>query len=367
MIYLDSAGTTKMDKRVIDVMNESFENDFANPSSLHSLGFQVEKKMRKSREAIANQLGVLPDNIFFVPSATIANNAVVNSVGVKSGQNVVLSKVEHSSMQRISENFDGEFRYVGVCGKCFVDIEELLELVDDNTVLVSIIHVNNEIGSINDIEEISRRVKEKNPNVLVHSDGVQAFKKIDISLKNIDFYTVAGHKINGPKGIAALYVKNPNKFTSLYFGGGQEKGLFSSTENTYGIFGIGEAAKLDNNYEKIVELNKYLREEIVKIEGVKIISPEENVSPFILSVHVENIGSEVLLHYLEMDGIFLSSGSACSKGKASRVLKAIGLSDEQAKGVIRISFDRNSNKEQVDIFLEKLKEKIEIIRGILKR
>lgn len=372
MIYFDNASTTKMDESVAEKMKESFEINFANPSSLHSLGFDVEKRIRKSREDIATSLSVKADNLFFVPSGTIANNAVIRSAILNNKNrldkvNIVISSIEHASLQQAALNNDIEFRYVKVDKYGFIDENDLLDKVDENTILVSIIHVNNEIGSINNIQKLSRLVKDKNSKVLFHSDGVQAFKKINIELSGIDFYTISSHKINGPKGIAALFIRNPKNFHPSYFGGGQEKGLFSGTENTYAIIGFAQAVKLNNNADEIERLNKLLRDKLSKVEGSRIISPEENVSRYILNVYIEAIGAEILLHYLEMDGIYISTGSACSKGSDSKVLKEIGLSDSEIKGCIRISFDRNTNQNQVEMFLNKLKEKVEMIRGILKR
>lgn len=367
MIYFDNASTTKMDPDVIEVMNKAMIDSFANPSSLHSLGFDVEKKIRKARASIAKELGVKGDNLFFIPSGTIGNNAVINSCHVK-GCNIVISNTEHSSIQELVNNRkDIEFRLVKTNRYGFVNEEDLLDKVDANTSLVSIIHVQNELGSINDINTLAKKVKEKNRKTLFHSDGVQGFKKIPVDLKDIDFYTISSHKINGPKGVAALYIKDPRSFNPLYFGGGQESGLFSSTENTYGILAFEKAASLCTNYDNVKKINEYLRSELVKVGGVKIISPEVNFSPYILNVCIDGIGAEVLLHYLEMDDIYISTGSACSRGKESKVLKAIGLNASDIKGCIRLSFDRNTSIEEAEEFVKKVENRIDLIRGMVKR
>ena len=366
MIYFDNASTTKMDKSVVEAMNKAFEEDFANPSSLHKLGFETEKKIRKNRAKIAKSLGVNPEQIYFSPSASLANSTVLESFYRQDG-NILVSETEHSSIiNNLKNQSDIEVRLIEVDKFGFVDKDDMLDKIDENTKLISIMHVQNELGSINDINKLSKLAKEKNPKVLFHSDGVQAFKKIEIELENIDFYTISAHKINGPKGISALFVRDKNTIKPIYFGGGQEKSLFSGTENAYAIAGFAKAIDLDNNYLKICELNKFIRKEIEKIEGVRSISHEDNSSPYILNVCIDGIGAEILLHYLEMDDIYISTGSACSKGAESRVLKAIGLSDDEIKGCIRISFDRNSNMKEAKEFVSVLREKIELIRRIVK-
>lgn len=366
MIYFDNAATTKMDISVVEAMNKAFEEDFANPSSLHKLGFNVEKKIRATREQIAKILKVKSEQIFFAPSASIANNTVVFSQA-KKGKNILLSEVEHSSLSKIVDQLDCEIRLLKVDQYGRALVSDMLDKIDDNTVLVSIMHVQNELGTINDINELARLAKEKNPKILFHSDGVQAFKKIDVNLKDIDFYTFSGHKINGPKGIGGLFVRNKKSISPIYYGGGQENGLFSGTENTYAIAALGQAIKLENNFEIIAEINSFLRKELENIEGARILSPSEEASPYILNVTFSDIGAEILLHYLEMDDIYISTGSACSKGAESRTLHALGLGEEILKGAIRISFDRNSSLDQAKIFIGKLRERVVLIRSIVKR
>lgn len=364
MIYFDNASTTKIADEVLEQINISYESIWANPSSLHKLGFESEKHIKNNRDILSKNLGVNQKNIFYVPSGTIANNSVLKSLDNKD-KNIIVSSIEHASIYYASKKLDSEVRYVKVDDHGFIDEKDLIEKIDENTVLVSIIHVNNELGTINDINRLSGLVKEKNPNCLFHSDGVQAFKKISIDLRNIDFYTISSHKIHGPKGISALYIKDVSRFNSLYQGGGQEKDLFSGTENIQGIIGFSEASKLDNNYDKISEINSYLRKEILEIKDSRINSPNKNFSPYILNVSFKNIGAEILLHYLEMEDIYISTGSACSKNKDSRVIENINVDDEFKEGSIRISLSRYSTLDEAKIFIEKLRDKIETIRGIL--
>ncbi|MFM1538603.1 cysteine desulfurase family protein [Helcococcus bovis] len=364
MIYFDNASTTKMDEIVKNVVDEAYEKYWANPSSLHSLGFNVEKEIKNSRESIAKKLNINSKNLFFVPSGTIANNSVINSVKMKD-KNIVISSIEHACIFNSAKNSGMEVRIVQTDEFGFVNEDDLISKIDENTLLVSIIHVNNELGTINDINKLAEISKNENPKVLFHSDGVQAFNKIDVDLRNIDFYTISSHKINGPKGIAALYIKNVKTFNSLYFGGGQEADLFSGTENVQGIIGFAKAAQLDNNFVEISNINKYLRKEISGMSGVVINSPVENASPYILNVCFEKIGAEILLHYLEMDDIYISTGSACSKDKGSRVLESINVDKKYKEGCIRISLSKNSTMDEAVEFVKKLNEKVEIIRGIL--
>lgn len=364
MIYFDNASTTKIDTQVKDEIIRGYDEIFANPSALHKIGLVAEKEVEKSRKIIAKKLNVSSKNLFFVPSGTIANNSIIHSCDIE-GKNIIISEIEHSSLYQASLHTKAEIRYVRVDRNGYIDENDLMNKIDENTILVSIIHVNNELGTINDINKLARQVKDKNPKTLFHSDGVQAFNKVEISLSDIDFYTITAHKINGPKGIAGLYIKDIDRFRNLYYGGKQEKGIFSGTENVQAIIGFAKASTLSNNFDEVVKINKYLRQEISKLEGVLINSPTENVSPFILNFCVENIGSEILLHYLEMDDIYISTGSACNKGEKSRVIEAIDVEDRYKEGCIRVSLSKDSTIEEAKEFVVKLNEKIEIIRRIL--
>lgn len=364
MIYFDNASTTKIDKSALDTMNEAYEISWANPSSLHRLGFDSEKRIKSARKTIASKLKVSENSIYFSPNATIANNTVLKKYDIK-GKNIIVSVIEHSSISNLVVNLEVEVRFVKVDKWGFVNQKDIVDLIDENTILVSIIHVNNEIGSINDINNLAKIVKEKNPKIKFHSDGVQAFKKIEVSLDNIDYYTISSHKIHGPKGVGALFVRNSNEISPIYIGGGQEKGIFSGTENIPAIIGFEKACELDNNYDKVSEINGYLRSEISKIDGSIILSPVENSSPFILNICIERIGAEILLHYLEMEDIYISTGSACNKKEKSKVLEALNLPSGFTDGCIRISLSKDNTIEEAQIFIEKLHEKIETIRRII--
>lgn len=364
MIYLDNASTTKMAKTVMQAMIDSFDESFANPSSLHQLGFESEKMIRRTRQLLAKRLDIKANQIFFVPSGTIANNAVIQQ-HLKKGEDILISELEHASIDSLQLKYPEQIKKIKVNKFGFVDLDDLKKKITAKTGLVSIIHVQNELASIQDIQGLAQEVKRINPKIKFHSDGVQAFDKIDISLELIDYYTISAHKINGPKGIAALYIREPKQFEAFYQGGGQEAGLFSGTENTYAIAGFESALTLKKNKE-IKKLNSFIREELGKIEGVHILSPLENASPYILSVGIEGIGAEILLHFLEMEDIYISTGSACAKGQESRVLKAIGIDDKLIEGAIRLSFDRYTNQDELEKFIDILKNKVEIIRGMIR-
>lgn len=364
MIYFDNASTTKIDDQVLKEMNLAYDQIIGNPSSLHSLGLLAEKSINKARETIAKKLKISSKNIFFVPSGTIANNTIINSYNIEK-YNIVISSVEHASIYNQIKHFRGEIRVVDVDKYGFIDVDDLLSKIDENTKLVSIIHVNNEIGTINKINDLAKIVKSKNSKIIFHSDGVQAFNKIDISLSNIDAYTISSHKINGPKGIAAIYLRDLNIIKPLYFGGGQEKSIFSGTENVHGIIGFAKASTLDNNFYEIIKINKFLCEEFEKMEDCILLSPRESVSPYILSVCFKKLKSEVLLHYLEMDKVYISTGSACSKGAKSNVISNLNVDKEYEDGCIRISLSRNSTMKEAKLFINILKQKLEIIKGII--
>ncbi len=368
MIYFDNAATTRVDDDIIDLMAESMRENFGNPSSLHSLGFRAEKQIEQARKTIAKKLGVKKEDLYFLPSGTIANNAVIRSVlEGKKDANLVTTRLEHSSIASLVESLEGiEIRYVRTDSQGFVDKKDLEEKVDEKTVLVSLIHVNNELATINDPAELAGLVKKKNPACLFHSDGVQAFCKVDTDLSQVDFYTISSHKINGPEAIAGLYIKNSSTFKPLYRGGRQEEGLFPGTEHVAGIEGFAKAVEKNQNYDKIEKLNEFMRGELLKIEDTRINSPRKNSSPYIINVCFKDIKSEVLLHYLEMDKVYVSTGSACNKGAKSRVIEALDLEPSYSDGCIRISFDKNSNEKEALEFMEILRDKLETIRSIMR-
>ena len=376
MIYLDNCATTKVRQEVLEKMYDSFNSDFGNPSSLHRLGLKSEKRVEETR----NILG----RIYFTSGGTESNNIAIQSIVNnmrRRGNHIITTKIEHSSVlntMKFLEKNGFNVTYLSTDEFGYIDIEEFKEKLTEDTILVSIIHVNNEIGSIQNIKKIKEIMKENNSQALLHLDGVQSFGKIEFSLRDlgVDTYSFSGHKVYGPKGIGGLYVNSTLHLNPIIFGGNQEKGLRSGTENVQGIVGLGEAVRilLDKHVleAKYVEgLREYMvgkiQREIADIKLNTLI--DKNTSPYILNISFRNTRGEVLLHYLEDKGIYVSTASACSSRgtEKSHVLKSIGLNDKEIEGAIRICFSYENTKEDIDYTVEVLKTSVEEIRKIMMR
>lgn len=380
MIYLDNCAATKTCDEAAKAALEAMTLDFANPSSLHSFGLEIEKKIDRARENVARLVNANKEDIYFNSGGTEANNIALHGLIQKNkrkGKEIITSSIEHASILdqlKHYKNLDYKVIFLPVDEFGHVKIEELEKAINKNTILVSLMHVNNEIGTINDLEKICRIVKSKDKDILIHGDGVQAVGKIPVDLKRLDLdtYSFSSHKIYGPKGAGALYKKRGLILEPLVIGGGQEKNLRSGTENVPGILGFGEAAKIyrekfDERYAHARDLKKYLIEKVSEnIKDFKINSPDDS-SPYILSLSFKNIRAEVLLHYLEGDEIYISTASACSSNGShkSETLKAIGLDDNLAEGTIRICSSKDISFEDLDIFIVKLKKYIDEIRNIM--
>lgn len=384
MIYLDNCSTTLPREEVIDLMTKSLKEDFANPSSLHSLGLKSEKKIRSSRETIAEFLNVHRDEIYFTSGGTESNNIAVQSMVKKMenrGKHIISTRIEHPSVLNTIKHYEEEgfeVSYLDVDSKGQISLEDFAKHLREDTILVSIMHVNNEIGSIEPIEKIRDILKEKNSQALFHVDGVQGFGKVDISLKDygIDAYSFSGHKIYGPKGVGGLYIDRNAKLSPIIYGGNQEMGLRSGTENLNAIIGLGEATRLiRENFKEEREYAQILKEYMVEkinenIDDIRVnTSLDETSSPYILNISIKNIRAEVLLHYLEMEEIYISTSSACSSRGTdkSHVLKAIGLDDNYIEGTIRICFSHDIRRQDLDYTIEKMKKSVEEIRRIMMR
>lgn len=384
MIYLDNCSTTKPREEVIKIISESMNEDFGNPSSLHRLGMKAEKKIKEAREYIAKYLNVSSGEIYFTSGGTESNNIAIQSVvnkQQKRGKHIITTKIEHPSVLNIMKYYEQqgfEVSYLNVDRNGYISLEELKTSIKDTTILVSIIHVNNEIGTIQPISEIGKIISEVNPNVLFHVDGVQGFGKVDISLKSsgIDSYSFSGHKIHGPKGIGGLYIDKKNTLSPIVFGGNQEKGLRSGTENLTGIIGFGEAVrimtdKIKDESDHVYKLKRYFMDRIKEtIEDIKFNSLlDERFSPYILNISFNHVRGEVLLHYLEDKDIYVSTSSACSsKGtEKSHVLKSICLKNEEIEGAIRFCFSYENTMEDMEYTIQILKQSIAEIRQITMR
>lgn len=377
-IYLDNSATTKPYKEVIEKMVYALQTDYANPSSIHSRGVEIEKQIKEIRQNIARSIGVKDKEILFTSGATEANNAVLRGVINKRKNHIISTEIEHPSVLstlKSLENEGVEVTYLKVNSEGIIDILELKNSIKSNTALVSVMHVNNEVGSIQPIFEIGKYLKTLNEKVYFHVDCVQSYQKINFkpSKYNIDFLTVSAHKFHGPKGIGFMYIKENSNLKSLITGSGQEFGFRSGTPNVPGIYGMGEAIRisnqnLDKNIEQILNLRNLFKEEIIKnIKDIKINTPENSVC-HILNVSFYGIKGEVLLHYLEQKNMFVSIGAACSsKKKGSHVLNAMHLSECEIEGAIRFSLSDMNTKEEIIQAIEILKESVEDIRLIIKR
>lgn len=382
MIYLDNCATTKVRKEVIDEMVSSMNNNFGNPSSLHILGMYAENAVKEARNIVASFLNVSQKEIIFTSGGTEGNNlAIQGALKSRREKHIITTKIEHPAVLNTIKSYESRgysISYLENDNKGRVCLDSLRKALEKDTALISIIHVNNEIGTIQDLEAISNIIGESKSKPFFHVDGVQSFGKIKFSLKrfNVDSYSFSGHKIHGPKGVGGLYLKEDSKILPLFYGGNQERGLRSGTENTAGIVGLKKAVEiLSTNYEnetsKIIKLRDYMLKLIYEnIDNIKVNSPKDkDGSPYILSISFQDTKGEVLLHYLEEKGIYVSTASACcSKGNnKSHVLRAINLDEQYLDATIRICFSYENTFEEIELVANLIKEAVKDIRSIIKR
>ncbi|MCD7772795.1 MAG: cysteine desulfurase [Ruminococcus sp.] len=368
MIYFDNGATTKPCDAAIKAANQALEAEWGNPSSLHSMGVRAEKMVNDARERVASVLNAEPGEITFTSSATESNNTAVFSAALTRGKRrkkIITSAFEHPSVsqpvKRLEEKgFEVVRIYPDKTGK--IDPREVLSQIDSNTLLVSLMLVNNETGVITDVSKIFKAIKARDKEIYTHTDAVQGFLKMNINSKTMytDMISISGHKVYAPKGIGALYVKKGVNLLPFIVGGGQEKGKRSGTESTVLISAFGAAVNaykddISERLEKVNALREHLKEKIKGMDGVYL-NEFDNALPYINSLTVERYKSETLLHFLEEREIYVSSGSACSKGKKSEVLKAFGYNDSQLDSTLRISFCASDTKEQIDELVAALKD-----------
>ncbi|WP_024620843.1 cysteine desulfurase family protein [Metaclostridioides mangenotii] len=380
-IYLDNSSTTKPYPQVVDKMVQSLTEDYANPSAAHRKGVDVEKEIKVIRQHIARAVGANDKEIYFTSGGTESNNTVIRGVAnlnKKRKNHIISTNIEHPSVLNTLKDLeeDGfEVTYLEVDKNGVIDFEEFKHAIKPTTCLVTIMHVNNEIGSIQPVKEIGKYLKSLDEKIYFHVDAIQSFGKIDFrpSKYNIDFMSVSGHKFHGPKGIGFMYVKSNSRIKPMLFGGGQESGVRSGTENVPGIYGIGEAVKvlfddLNANIKKINSLKELLKTELLKkIDNIKVNSPEDGVC-HVLNISFIGAKGEVLLHYLEQKGVYVSTGSACSaKKKGSHVLNAIGLNPKEVEGTIRFSLSDMNTEEEILEAAKIIKESVDDLRNIIKR
>lgn len=377
--YLDNSATTKCADEVIDIMIKLMKEDYGNPSSKHMKGVYAENYIKDAKKIIAASFKCLDKEIVFTSGGTESNNmAIIGSAmaNKRKGNHLIVSSVEHSSVKEPFNYLEGQgFRvtYLPVDKDGIVSLDALKEALDEETILVSVMHVNNEIGAVEPIEEIGHIVKEYNPDIVYHVDAIQSYGKFKIVPKkyNIDLLSVSGHKIHGPKGSGFLYIKDKTRIKPIILGGGQQKGMRSGTENVPAIAGLSKAVGLiynndfENKINHLYELKDYFISELTQIEGVTINGKTGRESaPQIVSASFAGIRAEVLLHALEDKNIYVSSGSACSSNKPglSNTLVAIGLKPELLDCTIRFSFCYNTTKDELEYTIKVLNEILPVLR-----
>lgn len=381
-VYLDNSATTKISDEAAKAVYDVMTKFYGNPSSLHNKGIEAEKLMTQAREQIATVLGVTPKEIFFTSGGTESNNLAIRGTVQamkRQGNHLITTKIEHPSVLEVfkqleSEGFD--VTYLNVDSKGNISLEELKESITPKTILVSMMYVNNEVGSILPIEGAGEIIKQ-NKNTIFHVDGVQAFGKIPLvpKLKNIDLLSMSSHKIHGPKGVGALFIREKTKITPIFQGGGQERGLRSGTENVPGIAGFGvAAASIQKNLtvwqSKMQQLKENLKlKSLNQIPDTILNGPTTGGAPHILNISFLGVKGEILLHYLESHGIYVSTGSACSSNKQgkSHVLSALGKSFDEIDGAIRFSLSHHITQEDIDYTVDVLKKEVAEIRKFVGR
>lgn len=382
-VYFDNSATTQVTESVKNIVVKAMTEDFGNPSSMHMAGVEAEKYIKDAQDIISKILKVDPKEIYFTSGGTESNNmAIIGAAmaGKRSGNKIITSSIEHASVaspMKYLEEQGFEVTYLPVDNKGVINLDSLKDAMNEETILVSIMQVNNEVGAIQPIGEIGKIIKEINPKAIFHVDAIQSFGKMDIKPKkdNVDILSVSGHKIHGPKGSGFVYIKKNTKLNPIILGGGQQMGVRSGTENVPGIAGIGQAAKdcydsLEENVKKITSLKDYLIDKLEKMESVTVNSQKgDEGAPHIVSVSFSGVRSEVLLHALEDRGVYISAGSACSSNKPaiSATLKAMGVAKELLDSTVRFSFSKFNTIEEIDYAVEQLEALLPMLRKYVRR
>lgn len=413
-IYLDNSATTRVLPEVASLMTKIMTEDYGNPSSMHSKGVTAEKYIKEARETLAKILKVNDKEILFTSCGTESDNMALFGVATaneRRGKHIITTKIEHPAILRAAEQLESrgfKITYLGTDEHGLISLDELRNAITDETILVSVMHVNNEIGSVQPVAEAGAIIKSINPQIIFHVDAVQSFGKFRIYPKkmNIDLLSVSGHKIHGPKGIGFLYINEKIKINPIIFGGGQQGGMRSGTESVPSIAGVALAAKtlydnFDEDVKNLYALKKYFIDEVTKIEDVTvnglprystddtsgILSQESDVAiseistsnsaaesdifgaPHVVSVSIKDVRAEVMLHSLEDKCIYVSAGSACSTHKraASATLLSIGLDKNLLESTVRFSFSVFTSKEEIDYTIEAMEELIPMLRRYTRR
>ena len=368
--YLDNSATTRCCDAATNLMVELLTKDYGNPSSLHMKGVAAEKYINDAKKKIAKILKVQEKEIVFTSGGTESNNMAIIGGAVanqRAGRHVITTSIEHASVSNPMswlEEHDFEVTFLSVDQNGIISLEELKQAIRSDTILVSLMQVNNEIGAVEPIEEAGKLIKSVNPSILFHVDAIQSFGKMRVNPKkmNCDLLSVSGHKIHGPKGSGFLYIKDRTKIKPILLGGGQQRGMRSGTENVPAIAGLGAAVEeiytdFEEKIEHLYTLKQHFVEEVTKISGVTVNGKTgRDSAPHIVSVSVKGVRAEVLLHTLEDKQIYVSAGSACSSNKPaiSATLKSIGLEQGLLDSTVRFSFCVNTTMEEIDYALETL-------------
>jgi cysteine desulfurase len=398
-VYLDNSATTKVYEEVAAPVYRALTEGYGNPSSIHAMGQDAERVVKRARQQVASAMNASPKNIIFTASGTESDNLVLHAAfrntGRISGRKLIISEVEHAAVREQAAYLKSQGAEVillpvspaGGDAPGVIDLDALTDALDETVAMISVMHVNNETGVIQPIGEIRKRVPE-NDDILIHTDAVQSFGKLPVDVETgdcarIDMISISAHKIHGPKGVAALYAARPEKLSPLIRGGGQEGGLRSGTQNVPGIVGFGIAAEIGSadmtaHAKRVAALRQRLLDGIMsRIGDVSLNSPRESsvsgrpgfCSPYILNVSFLGTRGEVLVHDLERSGIYVSTGSACASLKKDKhgvgpVLAALGLTKEAANGTLRFSFSRYNTTAEIDYALEHLKAAVDRFRKV---
>ena len=374
-VYLDNASTTKPCAEAVQSAISAMTQTYGNPSSLHKAGLEAQLVVDGARKSVADSIGADKDEIYFTSGATESNNLALRGIAGAYGKRkkkIVISSVEHASVAETAKVLENSgFEVVRVKpredGKFYTD--DFLSACDRSTCLLSVMYVNNETGFVLPVGEIFKAVKKKYPEVITHCDCVQAYMKLPVKVRNLsaDLISLSGHKVHAVKGTGAVYIRKGVRTVPVITGGKQEKGVRSGTESVPLIASFGTAveklsADIGDRYKRVSALKAHLLGRLSEIDGIEVNSPSD-ASPYIVNISVCGKRSEIMLHFLESRGIYVSSGSACSKGQQSGVLQEFGITGKRADSALRISMTAETNEQELDLFVSAIKEGIESVRG----
>lgn len=376
MIYLDNSATTPLNEEVLKEMEPYFCEYFGNPSTLYSLGQKSKEALEKARKRVANAINAKPDEIIFTSGGSESDNLAIKGIAFKNqdkGKHIITSEIEHPAVKEtlvFLESIRFEVTYLPVYGDGIIKIEDLKKAIRDDTILITVMHANNEIGTIQPIAEIGKVAKEK--GIIFHTDAVQTFGKIPVDVEElgVDLLSLSSHKIYGPKGVGALYIRKNTRLVPQIHGGGQERGLRSGTENIPGIVGFGKAAEMASENQKkdygyLIQIRDGIIDKVLEeIPASYLNGDKEKRLPNIINFRFSAIEGESLILLLDAKGINSSTGSACSSKnlKASPILKALGLEDVDVHGSLRLSLGLENSIEDVDVVVEAIRESVETLR-----